>query len=159
MIDNVNSPSHYTQGEIEVIEVIEYITAKYPAEIRYHLGNVIKYICRAPFKGKLQEDLNKSSWYLKRAQLVLTWSPSSYTGKCKKFLENFLFKNSHIRDAQLIEIPEEPIIDKFLFQTAQSYNKEQQNYIISALMELNSSSGDVKTVLENTENYLKFITT
>ena len=48
MIDNVNSPSHYTQGEIEVIEVIEYITAKYPAEIRYHLGNVIKYICRAP---------------------------------------------------------------------------------------------------------------
>lgn len=159
MVDNVNSPSHYTQGEIEVIEVIEYITAKYPAEIRYHLGNVIKYICRAPFKGKLQEDLNKSSWYLKRAQLVLTQTPNNYIGKCKRFLESFLSKNNNISHAQLVEIPEEPIIDKFLYQTSKNYSKEQQTYIMIALTELNSNSGDVRTILENVRNSLKFITT
>lgn len=49
MSDNVNHPSHYTDGKIEVIEFIE------DKNLNYHKGNAIKYICRAgkkdPQKG------------------------------------------------------------------------------------------------------------
>ena len=32
----------------------------------YHLGNVLKYICRAGFKNNEVEDLKKAAWYLNR---------------------------------------------------------------------------------------------
>ena len=51
--DPVEKPEHYNQG-IEVIDVIE------DYKLNYHLGNVIKYICRAKFKGKELEDLKKA---------------------------------------------------------------------------------------------------
>jgi len=61
--DMVNHPAHYTDGGIEVIDFIE---AK---RLGYHLGNVVKYICRAGKKGTNNglEDLRKAQWYLKRA--------------------------------------------------------------------------------------------
>ena len=61
--DAVNHPPHYTDGGIEVIDFIE---AK---RLGYHLGNVVKYICRAGKKGTNNgmEDLRKAQWYLKRA--------------------------------------------------------------------------------------------
>ena len=61
--DVVNHPPHYTDGGIEVIDFIE---AK---RLGYHLGNVVKYICRAGKKGTNTglEDLRKAQWYLKRA--------------------------------------------------------------------------------------------
>lgn len=58
--DQINHPSHYTFGEIEVIDVIE------DWEMGYHLGNVIKYVGRAPHKGSLLVDLKKARWYLNR---------------------------------------------------------------------------------------------
>nr|DAI05817.1 MAG TPA: nucelotide kinase [Herelleviridae sp.] len=158
MKDNVNSPSHYTQGDIEVIEVIEYITAKYPEDIRYHIGNLIKYICRAPFKGKQQEDLDKSYWYLTRARKVLAQTENSYSGKCKSFIASLLARRP-VNGYYLIELPEEPIIDKFLRQTAQNYNKYQQNSIGYALLKLNSNSGNVQDVLKDVDYFLKFVTT
>lgn len=59
---NVNHPAHYNAGKIEVVEFIE------DQKLGYHLGNAIKYICRA---GKKQsspeiEDLDKAIWYLRR---------------------------------------------------------------------------------------------
>lgn len=62
MNDVVNHPSHYTQGKIEVIEFIE------DQAIGYHLGNTVKYICRAGKKDptKTIEDLEKAEWYLRR---------------------------------------------------------------------------------------------
>ena len=39
------SPAHYTRGSIEVWDFIR------DQELNYHLGNAIKYICRAGFKG------------------------------------------------------------------------------------------------------------
>lgn len=57
--DTVEKPEHYNQG-VEVIDVIE------DYKLNYHLGNVIKYICRAKFKGKELEDLRKAKWYLDR---------------------------------------------------------------------------------------------
>lgn len=61
--DPVNHPAHYTDGGIETIDFIE---AK---RLGYHLGNVVKYICRAGKKGTNMglEDLQKARWYLDRA--------------------------------------------------------------------------------------------
>lgn len=51
--DVINHPSHYTRGNIEVIDFIE------DQQLPYHLGNVIKYIARAGHKGDKLEDLKK----------------------------------------------------------------------------------------------------
>lgn len=51
--DVINHPSHYTRGKIEVIDFIE------DQQLPYHLGNVIKYIARAGYKGDKLEDLKK----------------------------------------------------------------------------------------------------
>jgi hypothetical protein len=60
--DNVNSPSHYTDGKIEVIDYIE------DKKLGFCLGNAIKYISRAGKKDKTKEseDIKKAIWYLKR---------------------------------------------------------------------------------------------
>ena len=58
--DAVNHPSHYTRCNIEVIDFIE------DQQLPYHLGNVIKYIARAGYKGDKLEDLKKARWYLDR---------------------------------------------------------------------------------------------
>jgi len=60
--DIVNHPSHYTSGNIEVIDFIE------DQKLNYHLGNVVKYICRSGKKdpNTIMEDLKKAEWYLQR---------------------------------------------------------------------------------------------
>lgn len=60
--DVVNHPSHYNTGKIEVIEFIE------DQRLNYHVGNTVKYICRAGRKDPTKEieDLEKAAWYLKR---------------------------------------------------------------------------------------------
>lgn len=60
MPDNVNHPSHYTRGNIEVIDFIE------DQNFNYRLGNAVKYICRAGYKDNKVEDLQKAIWYLYR---------------------------------------------------------------------------------------------
>lgn len=66
--DNVNHPSHYNYGDIEVIDYIKQVANGYkdhPYEA-YCIGNVLKYISRAPFKNG-KEDLEKAQWYLNAA--------------------------------------------------------------------------------------------
>lgn len=60
--DPVNHPGHYTSGSIEVIDFIE------DQRLPYHLGNAMKYICRAGKKdpAKTEEDLRKAVWYINR---------------------------------------------------------------------------------------------
>lgn len=60
--DQVNHPSHYTDGKIEVIEYIE------DKKLDFCLGNAIKYISRAGKKDKSKtiEDLKKAIWYIER---------------------------------------------------------------------------------------------
>ena len=60
--DPVNHPAHYTSGRIEVIDIIE------DQKLGYHLGNALKYICRAGKKdpAKTAEDLRKAIWYVER---------------------------------------------------------------------------------------------
>lgn len=62
--DKVNSPKHYNFGNIEVIDFIHQVVKNYPGHLAYSIGNVIKYVARAPFKNGL-EDLKKAKWYLK----------------------------------------------------------------------------------------------
>lgn len=60
--DNVNHPSHYTDGNIEVMDFIE------DKQLNFAKGNVIKYVSRAGKKdpNKELEDLKKAMWYLNR---------------------------------------------------------------------------------------------
>ena len=55
-----DSPSHYTRGTIEVWDFIR------DQQLNYHLGNAIKYICRAGFKSSesKEKDLKKAIHYL-----------------------------------------------------------------------------------------------
>lgn len=66
--DNVNHPSHYNYGDIEVIDYIKQVANGYknhPYEA-YCIGNVLKYISRSSFKNG-REDLEKAQWYLNAA--------------------------------------------------------------------------------------------
>ncbi|MCG1192888.1 DUF3310 domain-containing protein [Staphylococcus epidermidis] len=64
--DKVNHPSHYTYGDIEVVDFIEQVTKDYKPELAFAIGNAIKYISRANRKNG-KEDLDKARWYLNRA--------------------------------------------------------------------------------------------
>lgn len=63
--NEVDHPSHYqaTNG-LEVIDVIE------SYDLDFHLGQVVKYVLRADKKGNREIDLEKATWYLKRALQV-----------------------------------------------------------------------------------------
>ena len=58
----VNHPSHYNQGQIEVIDYIENIGMGED----FCAGNAIKYISRYKYKEKPLEDLQKAKWYVER---------------------------------------------------------------------------------------------
>lgn len=58
MSDKVHHPSHYTHGNYEPIDVIN------DWGLDFNLGNVVKYIARADYKGHKKEDLEKALFYL-----------------------------------------------------------------------------------------------
>ena len=60
--DNVNSPSHYGQGEIEAIVYIKDFLPK-EEYIGYLRGNIAKYLHRWRYKNGV-EDLEKAQVYL-----------------------------------------------------------------------------------------------
>lgn len=67
MSDVVNQPPHYKQGKVETIDLITTVLHVYAYPIDgFLIGNVVKYISRAPFKGNYLQDLKKAQWYLNR---------------------------------------------------------------------------------------------
>ena len=65
--DRVNSPSHYTSGKQEVIDIIESAIKDAPSPIFGLLqGQVLKYMLRVWLKDNPLEDLKKARWYLDR---------------------------------------------------------------------------------------------
>lgn len=60
-MSSVDHPSHYNHGRFEVIDVIE------DWSLGFCLGNAVKYIGRAGYKGDKIEDLQKAKWYIDRA--------------------------------------------------------------------------------------------
>ena len=65
MADNVNHPSHYTQGGVECIDAITAATVKKTGIEAVCTANVIKYLWRYEAKNGL-EDVKKARWYLDR---------------------------------------------------------------------------------------------
>lgn len=63
MNDNVNRPSHYTQGDIECIDAIAAATVNLTGIEAHCTGCAIKYLWRWKQKGGLQ-DLEKAIWYI-----------------------------------------------------------------------------------------------
>jgi hypothetical protein len=63
--DNVNHPSHYTQGAIECIDAIKEVTKGLLGIEAVCTANIIKYVWRWKFKNGV-EDLRKARWYLDR---------------------------------------------------------------------------------------------
>ena len=59
---NINHPSYYNDGKIEVIDFIE------DKHLNFNLGNAVKYISRAGKKDANAEidDLRKAKWYIER---------------------------------------------------------------------------------------------
>ena len=52
------NPPYYNRGKIQVWDFIR------DQKLNYHLGNVVKYVCRAGHKGDSLEDLDKAIHYL-----------------------------------------------------------------------------------------------
>ena len=65
MIDNVNHPSHYTQGGIECIDALKAATIGKTGIEAVCVANAIKYLWRYEEKNGL-EDVKKAQWYIKR---------------------------------------------------------------------------------------------
>lgn len=58
-MNKVVKPNHYNKG----IEVLQFIDSW---ELDFTIGNVVKYVTRAPYKGTEIEDLEKAKYYLER---------------------------------------------------------------------------------------------
>lgn len=62
---NVVEPKHYTESGIETIDVIDAYTKGIPGPESFYVGNILKYVMRAPKKNGA-EDYEKAFWYLTR---------------------------------------------------------------------------------------------
>lgn len=61
-MDPVNHPEHYVKASVTVnLEPIQLCEC-----YDFCLGNAIKYILRAPYKGNALQDMKKAKWYLER---------------------------------------------------------------------------------------------
>ena len=67
--DNVNHPSHYTQGGIECIDAIQASMTK-EAFCGYLKGNIQKYMWRYEHKGGL-ESVKKAKWYIDKLIAIM----------------------------------------------------------------------------------------
>lgn len=68
--DVVNHPQHYTRYSIEVKDLIVEAAEYFPPKMVFAIGNVIKYVLRAPFKGSCLEDLEKAQFYINEAIII-----------------------------------------------------------------------------------------
>ena len=65
--DRVNSPSHYTSGRMEAIDIIEDAISTAPTPGKGLLqAQALKYLLRLWLKDSPVEDAKKAEWYLKR---------------------------------------------------------------------------------------------
>ncbi|MFW2431914.1 DUF3310 domain-containing protein [Staphylococcus cohnii] len=63
--DNVNSPSHYNFGDIEVVDYCDQVCKTYPPQLAPYVFNAIKYLSRANHKNG-REDIDKAKYYVQR---------------------------------------------------------------------------------------------
>ena len=63
--DNVNHPSHYTQGGVECIDALQAATVNLQGIEAVCTANAIKYLWRWKQKNG-EEDLKKAQWYINK---------------------------------------------------------------------------------------------
>lgn len=63
--DNVNHPSHYTNGKYECIDILEDITKELSGLEAVCTANAVKYLWRWKLKNGV-EDLKKANWYINK---------------------------------------------------------------------------------------------
>lgn len=68
--DMVNHPDHYTHGNIETIDYIKDCMSE-DEFYGFCIGNCLKYISRAKYKGNCKQDLEKADFYLKKIIEIL----------------------------------------------------------------------------------------
>lgn len=93
----VHHPNHYNMYPVEVIDITRYMN--------FCLGNTVKYVLRAQFKGKPQEDLDKALVYL-------DWERGTfgYTDRVSKFCVQNLDKLiKHFKDNKVGDTKEATI--------------------------------------------------
>lgn len=60
----IKKKDYYNMGEIETIKIIEVITRGYDGYLGFLVGQVIKYLARALYKGQFRSDLYKANDYM-----------------------------------------------------------------------------------------------
>jgi hypothetical protein len=80
---NTTGPNYYRRGNIQVWDFIR------DQQLNFHLGNAIKYICRAGHKSSKEEDLRKAIHYLQNEleNTLIQAAVQAATGK--RFQEEF----------------------------------------------------------------------
>ena len=81
---NDSGPSYYKRGSIQVWDFIR------DQGMNFHLGNVIKYVCRAGHKDNDIEDLAKAIHYLSNEIEFRTSQRVQRSVQCEKFTESQL---------------------------------------------------------------------
>lgn len=60
----IEKRDYYNTGEVETIKMIEIISRDYSGYMGFLVGQIIKYLARANYKGQFRSDLKKSSYYM-----------------------------------------------------------------------------------------------
>ena len=76
---NDHGPKYYRRGSIQVWDFIR------DQELNFHLGNVIKYVCRAGHKFDDIDDLEKAIHYLKNEVEFRTSQRVQELVQCEEF--------------------------------------------------------------------------
>ncbi len=79
---NEHGPQYYRRGTIQVWDFVR------DQELNFHLGNVIKYVCRAGHKFDDIDDLEKAIHYLKNEVEFRTSQRVSDLLQCEKFTDS-----------------------------------------------------------------------
>ena len=91
-MDPVNHPEHYQKASIAVIIEPIQLAEMYD----FCIGNAIKYILRAPYKGNEKQDLEKAKWYLDRAWLKFSKLSREY------ITTSYIMPNADLIDSFII---------------------------------------------------------
>jgi hypothetical protein len=81
---NDHGPKYYRRGSIQVWDFVR------DQELNFHLGNVIKYVCRAGHKFDDIDDLEKAIHYLKNEVEFRTSQRVQELVQCEEFTNSQL---------------------------------------------------------------------
>ena len=109
--DNVNHPSHYTEGRaFEVIEVLEDWVSRAPDPVLGGLQwNSLKYQGRVWDKTNPLEDLKKSRWYLNRLIEKLEAKQVPFAATYEDVLEDQISAALEGNDPYQVDVDDQPL--------------------------------------------------